>query len=53
MMKSHCHPEQAFFAKRGIWASRANRCDLGATALIARSARFLSQTAAGVKGKQE
>jgi hypothetical protein len=20
-----CHPEQAFFAQRGIWASRANR----------------------------
>jgi len=35
-----CHPEQAFFAQRGIWASRAMRralCD----AIIARLARFL------------
>ena len=35
-----CHPEQASFAQRGIWASRAKRrvlCD----ALIARLARFL------------
>jgi hypothetical protein len=35
-----CHPEQAFFAQRGIWASRAKRralCD----AIIARLARFL------------
>src|SRR5208283_3491179 len=35
-----CHPEQAFFAQRGIWASRTLRrvlCD----AIIARSARFL------------
>src|SRR5580658_165729 len=35
-----CHPEQAFFAQRRIWASRATRrvlCD----ALIARLARFL------------
>jgi hypothetical protein len=34
-----CHPEQAFFAQRGIWASRATRrvlCD----AIAARSARF-------------
>src|SRR5580693_1134492 len=38
-----CHPEQAFFAPRGIWASRAMRrvlCD----ALIARLARFLIKT---------
>ena len=35
-----CHPEQAFFAQRGIWASRAMRrvlCD----AIIACLARFL------------
>src|SRR5271166_1312691 len=35
-----CHPEQASFAQRGIWASRAKRrvlCD----ALIARLVRFL------------
>ena len=34
-----CHPEQAFFARRGIWASRAMRrvlCD----AITARLARF-------------
>jgi anthranilate synthase/aminodeoxychorismate synthase-like glutamine amidotransferase len=34
-----CHPEQAFFARRGIWASRAKRrvlCD----AILARLARF-------------
>src|SRR5580658_3623749 len=34
-----CHPEQASFAQRGIWASRAKRrvlCD----AIIARLARF-------------
>src|SRR3989442_5948201 len=39
-----CHPEQAFFAQRRIWASRAMRrvpCD----AIIARLARFLYQTA--------
>jgi hypothetical protein len=35
-----CHPEQAAFAQRGIWASRALRrafCD----ATIARLSRFL------------
>jgi hypothetical protein len=38
-MQSCCHPEQAFFAQRGIWASRAKRrvfCD----ALLACLARF-------------
>src|SRR5271163_663064 len=40
VMQSRCHPEQAFFAQPGIWASRAKRrafCD----AIIARLARFL------------
>jgi hypothetical protein len=37
-----CHPEQAFFAQRRIWASRAKRrisCD----AIIARLARSLTK----------
>jgi hypothetical protein len=34
-----CHSEQAFFAQRGIWASRAKRRAL--CAIIARLARFL------------
>jgi len=40
-----CHPEQAFFAQRGIWASRAMRRDASIEksrdAIIARLARFL------------
>ncbi len=42
MVEFDCHPEQAFFAQRGIWASRAKRrvlCD----AIIARLARFLTK----------
>src|ERR1700688_4793365 len=41
-----CHPEQASFAPRGIWASRAKRrvlCD----ATIAGLARFLIEPASG------
>jgi len=37
-----CHPEQAFFAQRRIWASRAKRrvlCD----AIIARLAHLLTK----------
>ncbi len=40
MLEFDCHPEQAFFAQRGIWASRAKRrvsCD----ARTARLVRFL------------
>jgi hypothetical protein len=40
LLLPHCHPEQAVFAQRRIWASRAKRrvfCD----AIIARLARFL------------
>src|SRR5580658_287572 len=40
VMQSSCHPEQPFFAQRGIWASRAKRrvlCD----AMAARLARSL------------
>jgi hypothetical protein len=40
MAQFDCHPEQAFFAQRGIWASRAMRRALG-DAIIARLARFL------------
>ena len=42
MVQFDCHPEQAAFAPRGIWASRALRrvlCD----ATIARLARFLTK----------
>ena len=42
-MNLDCHSEQAFYAQRGIWASRAKRrvlCD----AVIARSARVLFGT---------
>jgi hypothetical protein len=42
MLELDCHPEQAFFAQRGIWASRAKRrvlCD----AIIACLARLLIQ----------
>jgi len=35
-----CHPEQAFFAQRGIWASRA-MCRVLCDTQIARLARFL------------
>jgi len=35
-----CHPEQAFFAQRGIWASRA-MCRVLCDTIIARLARFL------------
>jgi hypothetical protein len=39
-----CHPEQAFFAQRGIWASRATRraafIEKSRDALIARLARI-------------
>jgi hypothetical protein len=35
-----CHPEQASFAQRGIWANRAKRRVL-CGAIIARLARFL------------
>src|SRR2546430_17542205 len=35
-----CHPEQAFFAQRRIWASSANR-RVSCGAIIARLARFL------------
>jgi len=41
MVQFDCHSEQAFFAQRRIWASRAKRrasCD----AIIARLARFLT-----------
>src|SRR2546427_11715653 len=37
-----CHPEQAFFAQRSIWASRANR-RVTCGALIARFAGSLTQ----------
>jgi hypothetical protein len=37
-----CHSEQAFFARRGIWASRAERRVLS-DATIARLARFLTK----------
>src|SRR5438034_3694671 len=36
-----CHPEQAFFAQRRIWASRAKR-RVSCGAIIARLARFLT-----------
>jgi hypothetical protein len=39
VVRFDCHPEQALFAQRGIWASRAMRrvlCD----AIVARLARF-------------
>jgi hypothetical protein len=42
MLEFDCHPEQAFFAQRGIWASRAMWrafCDT----IIARLARFLTK----------
>jgi hypothetical protein len=35
-----CHPEQAFFARRRIWASRA-MCRVLCDTIIARLARFL------------
>src|SRR5260370_21766721 len=35
-----CHPEQAFFARRRIWASRA-MCRVRRDTIIARLARFL------------
>jgi hypothetical protein len=35
-----CHPEQAFFARRRIWASRA-MCRALRDTIIARLARFL------------
>ena len=44
--KECCHPEQAFFAQRGIWASRAKRCVL-CNAVIARLARVLTTGVAG------
>src|SRR6184192_3887810 len=37
-----CHPEQAFFAQRRIWASRATR-RVSCGAIIARLARFLTK----------
>src|SRR5438094_10149717 len=37
-----CHPEQAFFAQRRIWASRAKR-RVSCGAIIARLARFLTK----------
>jgi hypothetical protein len=40
MAQFECHPEQALFAQRRIWASRAVRRVFG-DALIARLARFL------------
>jgi len=41
-MQFDCHPEQAVFAPRGIWASRALRRALCDTT-IARLARFLTK----------
>ncbi len=51
MLEFDCHPEQAFFARRGIWASRAKQPALSqrsapkgralCDAIIARLARFL------------
>jgi hypothetical protein len=40
MKHFYCHPEQAFFARRGIWASRA-KCRVLCDTIIARLARFL------------
>ncbi len=40
MLEFDCHPEQAFFARRGIWASRAKPRVL-CEAIIERLARFL------------
>jgi hypothetical protein len=37
-----CHPEQAFFAQRRIWASRAV-CRVLCDTIIARLARFLTK----------
>jgi hypothetical protein len=37
-----CHPEQAFFAQRGIQASRA-KCRVLCDTIIARLARFLTK----------
>ena len=48
MLEFDCHPEQAFFAQRGIWASRAKQPALSeprgrvlCDARTARLARFL------------
>jgi len=41
MVQFDCHSEQAFFAQRRIWASRAKR-RASCNAIIARLARFLT-----------
>jgi hypothetical protein len=43
MNQLDCHPEQAFFAPRGIWAGRA-KCRVLCDTIIARLARFLFQS---------
>jgi hypothetical protein len=48
----NCHPEQALFAQRGIWASRA-LCRVLCDTIIARFARFLFKQAASVYRRVE
>jgi hypothetical protein len=43
MKNFYCHPEQAFFAPRGIWAVRA-KCRVFCDTIIARLDRFLIQS---------
>src|SRR5271163_1869803 len=47
----NCHPEQAFFARRGIWVSRAKR-RVFRDAIIARLARFASPASPSSKSSR-